>query len=336
MYLYHRVPKGGIKVERIFKYRDKVIKSGGKTILCGIVNVTPDSFSDGGKWFGTEKAIEHGLELVKQGATMLDVGGESTRPGATKVSVEDEINRVVPVIQGPKERTDVLISIDTWKSEVAKAAIDAGVDIINDITGMLGDPNMGRVVGDSDVGVVAMFNPVILRPEHKSSKAFMKFGGDGVFTKEEEESAMRESIVDSCKMYFEKTLEVAKENNISKERIMLDPGIGFGLTKRENLELIKNFKFIHEWDMFAFIGVSRKRFIVNILEEGGFNVDSNTDEGFANRDDGSAALTSIAAFMGAEALRVHVIPRHKIAADIADAVRMAEETEDINPEAYKK
>ncbi|WP_300409410.1 dihydropteroate synthase [Lagierella sp.] len=323
-------------MKRIFKYKEKTIESGGSTILCGIVNVTPDSFSDGGKWFDPQKAIAHGLELVEQGATMLDIGGESTRPGATKVEVEEEINRVIPVIRGLKEKTDVLISIDTWKSEVAKAAIEAGVDIVNDITGLLGDPDMGRVLGESNVGIVAMFNPVILRPNHPSSKAFMRFGGEGVFTKDEEDKAMDKlSILDSCKLYFEKTLAVASKYNIEKERIMLDPGIGFGLTKRENLELIKNFKFIHEWNMFAFIGVSRKRFIVNILQESGFNMDSATEEGFTNRDDGSAALTAIAATMGAEALRVHVIPRHKIAADIADSVRMAESTEDINFEGYK-
>ncbi len=323
-------------MNRIFKYRDKTIESGGSTILCGIVNVTPDSFSDGGKWFDPEKAIAHGLELVKEGATMLDIGGESTRPGATKVEVDEEISRVIPVIKGLKEKTDVLISIDTWKGEVAKAAIEAGVDVVNDITGLLGDPDMGKVLGESNVGIIAMFNPVILRPNHPSSKAFMRFGGEGVFTSEEEEMTMDKiSIVDSCKLYFEKTLEVAEKYGIEKERIMLDPGIGFGLTKRENLELIKNFKFIHEWNMFAFIGVSRKRFIVNILQESGFNMDSATEEGFTNRDDGSAALTAIAATMGAEALRVHVIPRHKIAADIADSVRMAEKTEDINFEGYK-
>lgn len=321
---------------RLFKYRNKTIYSGGKTMLCGIINVTPDSFSDGGNWFNPEKAIAHGLDLVKEGATILDIGGESTRPGATKVEIEEEIKRVIPVIKGLKEKTDVLISIDTWKSEVAKAAIDVGVDIINDITGLLGDPNLSKVVGNSDVGVIAMFNPVILRPNHTSSKSFMKFGGDGVFTKEEEEMAMENiSIVDACKLYFRKTLEVASKNNISHDRIMLDPGIGFGLTKKENLELIKNFKFIHDWNFFAFLGVSRKRFIVNILDEAKLNTDINTEEGYINRDDGSSALTAIAAFMGAEVLRVHVIKRHKIALEIADSIRLAEKSEDINFEAYK-
>ncbi|MDO5018714.1 MAG: dihydropteroate synthase [Lagierella massiliensis] len=320
----------------IFKYRGKTIDSSNKTILCGIVNVTPDSFSDGGKWFDKDKAIEHGLELVKQGATMLDIGGESTRPGATKVEIQEEIRRVVPVIKGLKEKTDVLISVDTWKSEVAKAAIDAGVDIINDITGLLGDPKMGEVIGDSNVGVIAMFNPVILRPDHPSSKAFMRFGGEGVFSKEEEEKAIKEtSAVALCKMYFEKTFKVLDKYNIERQRVMLDPGIGFGLTKRENLELIKNVKFINDWNFFSFVGVSRKRFIVNILDESGFNVDSDTKEGFENRDDGSAALTAIATILGAQALRVHVIPRNKIAQEIADAVRMAEKAEEINFEGYK-
>lgn len=322
-------------MERIFKFKNKTLKSGGKTILCGILNVTPDSFSDGGKWFDSQKAINHGLELIKEGADMLDIGGESTRPGATRVEVQDEINRVIPIIKSLKEKTDVIISIDTWKSEVAKAAIEAGVDIVNDITGLLGDENMAKVIGNSDVGVIAMFNPVIIRPKHQSSKFFMRFGGEGVFTNKDEEIAMEGSIVDSCKLYFEKTLEYAKKNGIEKERIMLDPGIGFGLTKRENLELIKKFNFIHDWNMFAFIGVSRKRFIVNILDEAGFNMNPCTDDGFVNRDDGSAALTAIASFMGAEALRVHVISRHKLACEIGDYVRLAEDSEDTNFEGYK-
>lgn len=321
---------------RQFKYKDKIIDSTGKTMLCGIVNVTPDSFSDGGKWFDPDVAIDHGLEMVRQGATMLDIGGESTRPGASKVGAEDEIERIIPVIKGLKEKTDAIISIDTWKSQVAEAAIEAGVDVINDITGLMGDPDMAGVIGRSKAGLIAMFNPVILRPNHPSSKSFTNFSGRGTFTEEEEKRAMGdESIVEACKGYFKKSLERAEEAGIDKERIMLDPGIGFGLTKRENLELIKDFSFIHDWGFFAFIGVSRKRFIVNILDDNGFNIDASTEEGFANRDDGSAALTALAAYMGAEVLRVHVIPRHRIAQEIADSVRMAEETEDINFEAYK-
>ena len=323
-------------MERLFKYKDKILQAGGPTILCGIVNVTPDSFSDGGKWYGTDKAVAHGLDMVRDGAGMLDIGGESTRPGATKVDVVDEIARVVPVIKELKEKTDAIISIDTWKSEVAKAAIDAGVDIINDITGMLGDPNMAKVIGESDAGVVAMFNPVILRPKHESSKIFMRFGGDGVFTEAEEERAMHAPIVESCKLYFDRIINLAQANNISRERIMLDPGIGFGLTKKENLELIKNLDFIHSYKTFTFLGVSRKRFIVNILDEAGFNMDASTDEGFANRDDGSAALTTLAAFMGAEVLRVHTIKRHKLAQEIGDAIRLAERAEDTNFAGYKK
>lgn len=158
--------------ELICKYKNKVLESGKETILCGIINVTPDSFSDGGKFFGVDKAVKRAMELIESGARMIDVGGESTRPGSTYVEVEEEISRVIPVIKKLKEMTDVPISIDTWKADVAEAAIEAGVDFVNDITGFMGDPKMAEVVGKSDVGAIVMFNPKIARPKHKSSANF--------------------------------------------------------------------------------------------------------------------------------------------------------------------
>ncbi|MBL7576313.1 dihydropteroate synthase [Peptoniphilus asaccharolyticus DSM 20463] len=319
----------------MFKYRDKEIQSGGSTILCGIINVTPDSFSDGGKYYAVENAVKRAKELVAEGATMLDIGGESTRPGSTYVEIEEEINRVVPAIKAIKEVVDVPISIDTWKSEVAKAAIEAGADIINDITGFLGDLNMAKVIGESNAGAIVMFNPVIARPEHLSSKVFPKFGGDGVFSEAELKSYEDMNIVDVMRKYFEKSLELARQYGIEDERIMLDPGIGFGLTKKENLELINKIDVIREMGYFTFLGVSRKRFIMNILDENGFETDFETEEGSINRDQSSAVLTAIAAFKGVEVLRVHTIKPHLMASCISDSVRMADEMENINFGAYK-
>lgn len=318
-----------------FKYRDKKIVSGEKTILCGIINTTPDSFSDGGKYYDIENAVRRAKELVAEGATMLDVGGESTRPGSTYVEIEEEIKRVVPAIKAIKDSVDVPISVDTWKSEVAKAAIEAGADIINDITGFLGDLNMGKVIGESNVGAIVMFNPVIARPSHPSSKVFPKFGGDGVFSEAELKSYEDMNIVEVMEKYFKKSLELAEKYGISKERIMLDPGIGFGLTKKENLELINKVDIIREMGYFTFLGVSRKRFIMNILDENGFETNFETEEGSLNRDQSSAILTSIAAFKGVEVVRVHTIKPHLMAACISDSVRMADEMEDINFGAYK-
>lgn len=317
-----------------FKYKDKVIKSGEKTILCGIINVTPDSFSDGGKYNSVEKALERAKKLVADGAQMLDIGGESTRPGSHYVQVEEEIERVVPAISAIKKELDVIISIDTWKAEVAKAAIDAGADIVNDITGLLGDKNMAEVVGKSNAGLIIMNNPVIARPDHPSSKIFPKFG-DNVFTESELSEFMKMSAEDAMVKYFEKSLEIARTNNISDERIMLDPGIGFGLTKKENLSLIKNIDIIREMGFFTFLGVSRKRFIINLVGETGADVDFKGDEGIKNADKGSAVLTAIASYKGVEVLRVHSVKDHLIAAKIADSVRLSDEMEDINFNAYK-
>ena len=318
----------------IFKFKDREIKSGGETILCGIINVTPDSFSDGGKYFAVESAVKRAKELIEEGAGMLDIGGESTRPGSTYVDIQAEINRVVPVIKEIRKFSDIAISIDTWKSEVAKVAIDAGADIVNDITGFLGDKNMAKVVSETKAGAILMFNPVIARPEHEGSKIFPKFGAEGIFTSQDYMEFEEKSIEDAMFKYFEKSLDIARKNNIEMERIMLDPGIGFGLTKRENLTLINKIDKIRERGFLTFLGVSRKRFISNILTENGFNADPETEDGLENRDDASAKLTSIAAFKGVEIVRVHTVKKHLMATKIADSVRMANQMEDINFKAY--
>ena len=320
--------------ELICKYKNKVLESGKETILCGIINVTPDSFSDGGKFFGVDKAVKRAMELIKSGARMIDVGGESTRPGSTYVEVEEEISRVIPVIKKLKEMTDVPISIDTWKADVAEAAIEAGVDFVNDITGFMGDPKMAEVVGKSDVGAIVMFNPKIARPKHKSSANFPSFGGEGAFTEEELKSFEDMDIVEVMKKYFEKALLRAHENGIERERIMLDPGIGFALTKKENLKLIDKIDTIRNFGCFIFLGVSRKRFITNILSENNIDADGNNEEGFENRDEASAALTTIASYKGVEVLRVHTMKHHLLAKLVADSVRLNEVIEDVNFKPY--
>ncbi|MBS6610799.1 MULTISPECIES: dihydropteroate synthase [Peptoniphilus] len=320
--------------ELICKYKNKVLESGKETILCGIINVTPDSFSDGGKFFGVDKAVKRAMELIESGARMIDVGGESTRPGSTYVEVEEEISRVIPVIKKLKEMTDVPISIDTWKADVAEAAIEAGVDFVNDITGFMGDPKMAEVVGKSDVGAIVMFNPKIARPKHKSSANFPSFGGEGAFTEEELKSFEDMDIVEVMKKYFEKALLRAHENGIERERIMLDPGIGFALTKKENLKLIDKIDTIRDFGCFIFLGVSRKRFITNILSENNIDADGNNEEGFENRDEASAALTTIASYKGVEVLRVHTMKHHLLAKLVADSVRLNEVIEDVNFKPY--
>ncbi|MGF3141176.1 dihydropteroate synthase [Facklamia sp. P13064] len=322
------------KKQPVFRFNHREIKHGDPTILCGIVNVTPDSFSDGGKWFGLEVACKRAMELIKQGCQMIDIGGESTRPGSTYVAVEEEIQRVVPVIKALRAQSDVIISVDTWKAEVAQAALAAGADIINDITGLLGDPRMASVIAPTQAGVIVMANPVIVRPDHPSAKVFPQFGAEGVFSKAELDAFAKMDAVELMDKYFDKSLKYAAEAGIKKDRIALDPGIGFGLTKRENYQLIHQANRIHQKGFTCFLGVSRKRFIQNTLQEAGFNVDVETEEGFKQRDEGSAALSAIAAFMGIEMLRVHVGSSHRIASLIGNHLRLSDSLEDTNFAAY--
>lgn len=305
--------------------------------ICAIVNVTPDSFSDGGQWDTTEKAVQHALSVLQQGADMLDIGGESTRPGSHYVEIDEEIHRVVPVIEALRKKTDCLISVDTWKAPVAKAALEAGADIINDITGLIGDPDMAKVVAEHNAGLIAMFNPVVLRPDHPNSKKFPSFGDGAAFTKEEKKAAAEEKdILVLLKQYLDRSLSLAKDAGIPKEHIMLDPGIGFGLSKRDNLRLIQHLPDLHAQGYAVFLGVSRKRFIVNMLQEAEFNVDAETEAGFRNRDAASAVLTALAAREGVEVVRVHSVEEHRMAALVADAVRLADVQEDINFGSYQK
>ncbi len=306
-----------------------------KTAICGIINVTPDSFSDGGQFFAIEEALKQARKLIAEGATILDIGGESTRPGSSYVEIEEEIQRVVPVIQAIRQESDVLISVDTWKSQVAEAALKAGAHIVNDITGLMGDEKMAEVVAKAGAQVVIMFNPVMVRPQHPSSLIFPHFGFGEPFTKEDLAEFGQLPVEELMTAFFGRALARAKEAGIAKENIMLDPGIGFGLTKKENLILLRDLDKLHGMGYPIFLGVSRKRFVINILEENGFEVNPDTEVGFRNRDIASAHVTSIAARQGVEVVRVHDVASHKMAVEIASAVRLADDAENLDLKQYK-
>ena len=306
-----------------------------KTAICGIINVTPDSFSDGGQFFAIEEALKQARKLIAEGATILDIGGESTRPGSSYVEIEEEIQRVVPVIQAIRQESDVLISVDTWKSQVAEAALKAGAHIVNDITGLMGDEKMAEVVARAGAQVVIMFNPVMARPQHPSSLIFPHFGFGETFTKEDLADFEQLSVEELMTAFFDRALARAAKAGISKGNIMLDPGIGFGLTKKENLVLLRDLGKLHEKGYPIFLGVSRKRFVINILEENGFEVNPDTEAGFRNRDTASAHVTSIAARQGVEVVRVHDVVSHKMAVEIASAIRMADHAENLDLKQYK-
>ena len=306
-----------------------------KTAICGIINVTPDSFSDGGKFFAVEEALKQARKLIAEGATILDIGGESTRPGSSYVEIEEEIQRVVPVIKAIRQESDVLISVDTWKSQVAEAALKAGANIVNDITGLMGDEKMAEVVARAGAQVVIMFNPVMARPQHPSSLIFPHFGFGETFTKEDLADFEQLSVEELMLAFFDRSLIRAEKAGISKENIMLDPGIGFGLTKKENLLLLRDLDKLHQKGYPIFLGVSRKRFVINILEENGFEVNPDTEAGFRNRDIASAHVTSIAARQGVEVVRVHDVASHKLAVEIASAIRLADHAENSDLKQYK-
>ncbi|VJK67901.1 dihydropteroate synthase [Streptococcus pneumoniae] len=308
-----------------------------KTAICGIINVTPDSFSDGGQFFALEQALQQARKLIAEGASMLDIGGESTRPGSSyvEIEIEEEIQRVVPVIKAIRKESDVLISIDTWKSQVAEAALAAGANLVNDITGLMGDEKMAHVVAKAGAKVVIMFNPVMARPQHPSSLIFPHFGFGQAFTEEELADFETRSIEDLMVAFFVRALARAEEAGIAQENILLDPGIGFGLTKKENLLLLRDLDKLHQKGYPIFLGVSRKRFVINILEENGFEVNPETELGFLNRDTASAHVTSIAARQGVEVVRVHDVASHRMAVEIASAIRLADEAENLDLKQYK-
>ena len=306
-----------------------------KTAICGIINVTPDSFSDGGQFFAIEEALKQARKLIAEGATILDIGGESTRPGSSYVEIEEEIQRVVPVIQAIRQESDVLISVDTWKSQVAEAALRAGANIVNDITGLMGDEKMAEVVARAGAQVVIMFNPVMARPQHPSSLIFPHFGFGETFTKEDLADFEQLSVEELMKAFFDRALVRAEKAGILKGSIMLDPGIGFGLTKKENLILLRDLGKLHKMGYPIFLGVSRKRFVINILEENEFEVNPDTEAGFRNRDIASAHVTSIAARQGVEVVRVHDVASHKMAVEIASAIRLADHAENLDLKQYK-
>ena len=306
-----------------------------KTAICGIINVTPDSFSDGGQFFAVDQALQQARKLIAEGASMLDIGGESTRPGSSYVEIEEEIQRVVPVIEAIREESDVLISIDTWKSQVAEAALAAGANLVNDITGLMGDEKMAHVVAKAGAQVVIMFNPVMARPQHPSSLIFPHFGFGDPFTNEDLAYFEQLPVEDLMTAFFDRVLARAEKAGISKGKIMLDPGIGFGLTKKENLLLLRDLEQLHQQGYPIFLGVSRKRFVLNILEENGFEVNPETEVGFRNRDTASAHVTSIAARQGVEVVRVHDVASHRMAVEIASAIRLADDAENLDLKQYK-
>ena len=227
--------------------RTKRLSFGSRPVIMGIVNVTPDSFSDGGKFFDPQTAVEHGLQLVQDGAGILDIGGESTRPYSDSVPVRDELARVIPVIEKLAASTDVPISIDTSKAIVAREAVAAGAEIINDVTGLEGDPEMLSVAQQAQAGICAM--------HMQGTPQTMQ------------DAPTYDDVVEDIFGYLQARRDALLSAGIAPERICLDPGIGFGKTHEHNLQLLQSSDRFHQLGCPVLVGHSRKGFIAHLLDD---------------------------------------------------------------------
>jgi dihydropteroate synthase len=253
---------------------DQTLQLGGFPLIMGIVNVTPDSFSDGGNFLERNAAVDHALKLADDGADILDIGGESTRPNAERVSVDEELRRVVDVVAQVRQATDRLISIDTTKAEVARQALAAGADIVNDISGLTFEPEIVDVCAESDCGVICMH--ILGTPQTMQSDPHY----DNV-------------ISDVCD-FLSARLHALEEAGIARDRVVTDPGIGFGKTAQHNVDLLSNIAALRDLDRPVLIGHSRKRFLAKVL---GRPVEERTF--------GTIGVAIAVAAQGADMIRVH-------------------------------
>lgn len=278
----------------------KHLPIGQNTWLMGIVNVTPDSFSDGGSYLDPAQAVQHGMDLASQGADLLDIGGESTRPGSAPVSAKEEANRVVPVIKGlRKELPDILLSIDTTKASVAHLAVEAGVDIVNDVSAGTQDPEMFNLVASSDVGYILMHM-------------------QGTPQSMQQNPAYRD-VVSEVISFLQDRLNKAIAAGIAKDRLAIDPGIGFGKTLEHNLALLSELSAFTQLGHPLLLGVSRKRWIGEL-----------TGQSVEHRLAGSLAGAAACIERGAHLLRVHDVAETKDLIRVLDRIRHGETSEDCN------
>jgi len=256
---------------------------GKRTYIMGILNVTPDSFSDGGNFNNIDTAVNHAKEMINDGADIIDLGGESTRPGHTYVDSEEEKRRILPVIKKLKEEIQVPISVDTYKADVAEASLELGVEMINDIWGLTKDKNMANVIAKYDAYVCIMHN--------------------------QDTTEYNKDIMEAIKEFLQNSIDLALKSGIKKEKIVLDPGIGFGKTFEQNLEVLKRLDEIKTLGYPVLLGTSRKSVIGNVL-----NVEPK------ERLEGTIATTVLGIRDGVDIVRVHDVKENLKAAKMADAI----------------
>ncbi|MCR4729728.1 MAG: dihydropteroate synthase [Saccharofermentans sp.] len=273
----------------IYRCGNRSLEIGKKTLIMGILNLTPDSFSDGGRYTDVDAAVDQCAKMVKEGADCIDLGAEATGPNSVPVSTEEELERLIPSLQAIRSRFDLPLSVDTFKSETAKEAISAGADIINDITGFLGDPKMAKVVADNGTGCILMFNK---RTNGENKTSF--------------EPVSRRAVRE-----LEESVEIAKKAGIPDNMIMTDPGIGFGTTRAEDAELTASTLSMGLQGKYPILyAASRKRF-ARIFAGG----DEATE---AQLDYATAGLSMTAASLGAAMVRVHNVAASRQMLDLFD------------------
>lgn len=276
-------------VNRSMKCGKYTLEIGERTLIMGIVNVTPDSFSDGGQFLDSEKAIAQGLRLADEGADIIDIGGESTRPGSESVSPNEELKRVIPVIEGLAEKIEIPISIDTCKSEVAKKAIESGASMINDISAARFDPKIADTA-----------------KEYEAPLALMHMKGT---PKNMQENPTYDSVMGEIKEFLNERVGFAVTKGVPRQNILVDPGIGFGKTLEHNYEIIRNLGELKEMDMPILVGPSRKSFI-------GKTLDLPVEE----RLEGTLAAVTMCIMNGADIVRVHDVKEVVRAVRMTDAI----------------
>lgn len=280
------------KTHYSIRCRKRTLTLGKRTLLMGVLNVTPDSFSDGGFFYDKEKAIAHGLRMVEEGADIIDIGGESTRPGSKPLELKEELRRVLPVIESLSKEVDVPISIDTYKSTVAQRAIGAGAEIINDITGLHFDPDLAQIAAKEDAPLVLMH----IRGTPETMQKDVHY----------------DSLFSEILQYLKDSIQRAESAGLDPRQIIIDPGIGFGKTIQDNLLIIKNLFEFRILGKPILLGTSRKSFIGKIL---------NTEAG--DRLEGTLSSIAIGVLNGAHIIRSHDVLQAKKAIAVADAIKMA-------------
>lgn len=277
------------------RVRDLTVQ--GRCLVMGIVNVTEDSFSDGGKWIEVDNAIAHARELVAQGADMIDVGGESTRPGATRVDPELEARRVAPVIAALSQE-GIPTSVDTMRAGTARAAAEAGASMINDVSGGLADPEMYRVMAETDLPVCLMHWRTV------AGAAFAEASGA---------ADHGDGVVADVHRVLDELVDKALAAGVDKDNIVLDPGLGFAKTREDNWSLLQALPEFIAGEFPILVGASRKRFLAEVRSARGLKPSP------VDADPATAAVTAISAHQGAWGVRVHDVPSSRDAVDVAAA-----------------